>query len=54
MANCGFCSNKIEQGTGKMVIGKTGKILWFDSLKCEKNMIKLGRDPRKFKWAKAI
>lgn len=51
MANCSFCSRRVEQGTGKMVIAKTGKILWFDSLKCEKNMLKLGRDPRKFKWA---
>lgn len=54
MANCSFCSGRMEQGTGKMVVMKTGKILWFCSLKCEKNMLKLGRDPRKFKWAQAV
>lgn len=53
MANCSFCSKRIEQGTGKMVILKTGKISWFDSLKCEKNAVKLGRDARKLKWAGA-
>lgn len=50
MANCSFCETRVEQGTGKMVVAKTGKIMWFCSLKCEKNMVKLGRDPRKFKW----
>ena len=52
MATCSFCGTKIEAGTGKTVINKTGKMLWFDSLKCEKNMLKLGRDPRNFKWAR--
>jgi large subunit ribosomal protein L24e len=42
----------MEKGTGKLVIEKNGKMFWFCSSKCEKNMMKLGRDPRKFKWAK--
>ena len=34
-----------------MYVKSNGKILYFDSKKCEKNMIKLGRDPRNLKWA---
>ena len=41
----------MEKGTGKMLVQKTGKISWFCSKKCEKNLLKLGRDPRDFKWA---
>jgi len=48
---CSFCSATIEKGTGKIVIEKNGKTHSFCSSKCEKNMIKLRRDPRKFKWA---
>ncbi|MBI2076230.1 MAG: 50S ribosomal protein L24e [Candidatus Aenigmarchaeota archaeon] len=51
MAKCSFCSSSIEAGTGKTIIQKTGKISYFCSKKCEKNLFKLGRDPRKFKWA---
>lgn len=50
MAKCSFCGNQIEPGTGLMVIKNDGKMLRFDSKKCEKNMIKLGRDPRNIKW----
>ena len=49
---CSFCSKSIETGTGKTLIQNTGKMLYFCSNKCEKNTIKLGRDPRDFKWAK--
>lgn len=48
---CSFCNKVIEAGSGMTIIDKTGKILRFDTKKCEKNMMKLGRDPRKFKWA---
>lgn len=51
MAKCSFCSGVIEPGTGKMVVQKTGKINYFCGSKCEKNLLKLGRDPRNFKWA---
>ncbi|MBI4438613.1 50S ribosomal protein L24e [Candidatus Woesearchaeota archaeon] len=43
MAKCSFCSRQIERGTGKMFVRKTGKIFYFCSSKCEKNMVKLGR-----------
>ncbi|MBU7009969.1 MAG: 50S ribosomal protein L24e [Theionarchaea archaeon] len=48
---CNFCGKEIEKGTGKMYVRKDGSVLYFCSGKCEKNMIKLGRKPRKFKWA---
>lgn len=33
-----------------MYVLKTGKILDFCSMKCEKNMLKLGRKARTTKW----
>ncbi|MBI4014587.1 MAG: 50S ribosomal protein L24e [Candidatus Aenigmarchaeota archaeon] len=48
---CAFCSKAIEEGTGMMVVDRNGKLLPFDSTKCEKNMLKLNRDSRDFKWA---
>lgn len=47
---CTFCKDNIEPGTGKMVVKGDGKVLYFCSKKCEKNMIKLKRDPKKVKW----
>ena len=41
----------MEEGTGLVFVDKNGKLFSFDSQKCEKNMFKLGRDPRNFKWA---
>ncbi len=52
MAKCSFCSKEIEKGTGKIYVYKTGKILNFCSMKCEKNTLKLNRKPVKFKWTK--
>ena len=51
MAKCSFCGKTIEQGTGVMLIERNGKIFYFDSKKCEKNMFKLGRDSRNLKWS---
>lgn len=51
MAKCSFCNNDIEKGTGFMFVKKDGKVLWFDKRKCEKNMLKLKRKARYFKWA---
>lgn len=47
---CSFCKEEIEAGTGKMFVKIDGKILYFCSSKCEKNMLKLGRDPKRVKW----
>lgn len=46
MENCSFCGYKITVGTGKMYVKKDARILWFCSRRCEKNMLKLGRNPR--------
>lgn len=51
MPSCSFCAQELKTGTGLMHIDRNGKILYFDSRKCEKNMLKLRRNPRKFKWA---
>lgn len=52
MANCSFCGEKIEKGTGKMFVYKTSKVVHFCSSKCEKSMLKLKRKARKLKWTK--
>ena len=50
---CSFCGREAEKGTGKLFIRKTGKLLYFCTMKCEKNAIKLERLPRKVKWTEA-
>jgi len=52
MRTCSFCSKEIDEGTGKMYVKKDGSIYFFCGSKCEKNMIQLGRVPRKVKWVK--
>ncbi len=47
---CSFCGETIERGTGKIFVRKTGKLLYFCSNKCEKNMLKLKRLPRQTEW----
>jgi len=47
---CSFCKQNIKKGTGKIYVQKTGKLLYFCSSKCEKNMLKLKRKPRTTKW----
>jgi len=52
MVKCSFCKNEIERGTGKMFVKNDGKIFYFCSSKCEKNMLKLKREPRLTRWTK--
>ena len=47
---CSFCGKDLEPGFGKMSVTKDSKALYFCSRKCEKNMMKLGRNPRYVKW----
>ncbi|MCL5874751.1 MAG: 50S ribosomal protein L24e [Candidatus Thermoplasmatota archaeon] len=47
---CSFCGSKIEHGTGKMYIKRDGSVLYFDNSKCEKNFLKLRREPRRVRW----
>ncbi len=50
MSNCTFCGVEIEKGTGKMYVYANGKIAYFCSNRCEKNMFKLKRKPLKTPW----
>ncbi len=54
MAKCSFCRNVIEQGTGTIFVKKDSSVLNFCSMKCEKNMLKLGRTARFLKWTKSF
>ena len=54
MMNCSFCGKEIEKGTGVMFVRNDGKIFYFDSSKCEKNMLKLKREPSRVKWIKKV
>ncbi|MBO8179240.1 MAG: 50S ribosomal protein L24e [Archaeoglobus sp.] len=49
---CSFCGYDIEPGTGKMYVRRDGRVFYFCSGKCEKNMLKLKRKARKLKWTK--
>lgn len=50
MTKCTFCKKEMEKGTGKMYVKNDGKILYFCSNKCEKNMLKLKRKPTSQAW----
>ncbi len=50
MVKCNFCQKTLEQGTGKMYVKKDGTIFYFCSSKCEKNLIKMRRNPRTVTW----
>ena len=50
MPTCSFCSKSFA-AKGKIFVQKTGKIFRFCSSKCERNMLKLKREPRNVKWA---
>jgi len=52
MAVCSFCGETLKRGTGKMFVKKDGKIFYFCSTKCEKNLLKLKRKPITTKWTK--
>lgn len=54
MAKCTFCRSSIEPGTGTMYVKKDGGVLNFCSMKCEKNLLNLGRTPRYMKWTKVF
>ncbi|MCX6662565.1 MAG: 50S ribosomal protein L24e [Euryarchaeota archaeon] len=50
---CTFCGADIEPGTGKLFIKKDGTVLYFCKMKCQKNMLNLGRIPRRVRWTKS-
>jgi len=47
---CFFCNREIKKATGKMFVTRTGQVLYFCSSKCEKNALKLRRNPKKVRW----
>lgn len=50
---CSFCGSLLTTGTGKMFVKRDGTVLSFCSRKCEMNMTKLDRDPKKVRWTAA-
>lgn len=50
MPKCSFCGKSMEKGIGKMFVYVSGKIDFFCSNKCEKNLLKLKRKPLRVKW----
>lgn len=49
---CTFCGGEIEPGTGRMYIKKDGAVFNFCSSKCFKNLVELGRVPRRTTWTR--
>ena len=35
-----------------MFVKNDGRVFYFDSSKCEKNMLKLGREPARVRWVR--
>jgi large subunit ribosomal protein L24e len=53
MAKCSFCGSELLRGTGLMYVKNDGKQFYFCGRKCEKALIKYGRESRKYKWTAA-
>lgn len=51
---CSFCHQNIEPGTGMMFVKRDGTVFHFCSSKCRKNLVGLGRVPRRVRWSKAF
>jgi len=51
MPTCSFCG-KSYTASGMMLVLDTGKIFNFCTKKCEKNMMKLKRNPRHVGWVR--
>ncbi|MCD6575790.1 MAG: 50S ribosomal protein L24e [Nanoarchaeota archaeon] len=54
MPKCTFCGKEIPQNKGIMYVKNDGKVRWFCSSKCEKNALKLKRNPRKVRWVRKV
>lgn len=52
MVTCSFSGDEIPRGTGIMYVTKTGKVLYFKNSKAYKNMVGLGRIPRRTSWTR--
>ena len=49
---CTFCGSEIEPGTGRMYVKKDGVVYNFCTSKCFKNLVILGRVPRRTTWTR--
>ena len=49
MAKCSFCGGPMPEGKGRMLVKKTGQVLYFCSSKCQSNQ-RLGRQGKSCKW----
>ena len=49
---CTFCGAEIEPGTGRMYVKRDGVVYNFCSSKCFKNLVELGRVPRRTTWTR--
>ena len=47
---CTFCGSAIPKGRGLMYVRKDGKVYYFCSSKCKRNMLELKRSGKKVKW----
>lgn len=54
MAKCSFCGDEVIRGTGKIYVKKEGTMFRFCSSKCEKNLVKLERNPQYTRWTQAF
>ena len=50
MPKCSFCGKPMSDYEGTMFVTNDGKAHFYCSSKCEKNINKLKRVPRKVKW----
>ena len=49
---CAFCGKEVRLGSGILFVRNDGSTRSYCSSKCKANELKLGRDPRKLKWAR--
>ena len=49
---CAFCGKEVHLGSGVLLAKNDGSTKSYCSFKCKVNDLKLGRDPRKLKWAR--
>lgn len=49
MAKCSFCSGELKSGRGRMFVKNDGRIFYYCSKKCERNM-DMGRNPAHTGW----
>ncbi|HYB07077.1 MAG TPA: 50S ribosomal protein L24e [Nitrososphaerales archaeon] len=49
---CAFCGREVRLGSGILFVRNDGSTRSYCSSKCKTNELKLGRDPRKLKWAR--